>query len=581
MIQPSLQIGGGDWAVKETKLLGTNPLLNEKLPVEIDVTNATIGTRVNKQGIIENGPKNLVVGSELSPLTSWTFGSNTNSIVVNSTTSKDPNGGFTASYFTYSGQFAGIKQLFNLQLGLTYTISIWAKSDTNTNTLVFWNETSPQTNLGLFTPTNEWVRYKTTFVAYQTGTQNINFAQDRNNSNFGSLWVWGIQLEQSSVATEYYPTTTRTNLARIDYSSGEAALLIEPQKTNIALYSQEFDNAYWLKVRASITPNVIVSPDGSLTADKLVEDTSNNNHYLWKFIGTVSNGDTRAVSIHVKKAERSVVTLQCLGVSGFQATFNLDTQTISNSSGLYGGNSPSSTTIIALANGWFRISISGVFNVSNNNSTLVTNILLSNGASQTYLGDGTSGLHIWGAQIEVGSYATSYIPTLASAVTRNADVISKTGISDLINSQEGVFFLEIAALTATQEGNKAISFSDGTFNNRIQIEFTNGNNSSSCRVVVGNSSQSSFGNFIPVTTNFTKIAFFYKLNQFKVFVNGIQFQTTGTSGSVNSANTLNNLVFGIANGSGGSLNNFEGRLKSLQLYKTALTDAQLITLTTI
>jgi hypothetical protein len=68
MIQPSLQIGGGDWAVKETKLLGTNPVLNEKLPVEIDVTNATIGTRVNKEGIIENGPKNLLTFSQIPRL---------------------------------------------------------------------------------------------------------------------------------------------------------------------------------------------------------------------------------------------------------------------------------------------------------------------------------------------------------------------------------------------------------------------------------------------------------------------------------------------------------------------------------
>jgi hypothetical protein len=575
MIQPSLQIGGGDWAVKETKLLGTNPVLNEKLPVEIDVTNATIGTRVNKEGIIENGPKNLLTFSEDLSNNNWVKNQN---LTVSISNILSPNGTLDAWLVNSNDAFVSLTNSYNVNpVILTHTRSIWARTVSGVGKIHLMAFSANSNSL--FNVTEEWQRF--TLNGYGATGGNAFYVDFRGSTNINKVIVWHPQAEEGPVATEYYPTTTRTNLARIDYSSGEAALLIEPQRTNIALYSQEFDNAYWLKVRASITPNVIVSPDGSLTADKLVEDTSNNNHYLWKFIGTVSNGDTRAVSIHVKKAERSVVTLQCLGVSGFQATFNLDTQTISNSSGLYGGNSPSSTTIIALANGWFRISISGVFNVSNNNSTLVTNILLSNGASQTYLGDGTSGLHIWGAQIEVGSYATSYIPTLASAVTRNADVISKTGISDLINSQEGVFFLEIAALTATQEGNKAISFSDGTFNNRIQIEFTNGNNSSSCRVVVGNSSQSSFGNFIPVTTNFTKIAFFYKLNQFKVFVNGIQFQTTGTSGSVNSANTLNNLVFGIANGSGGSLNNFEGRLKSLQLYKTALTDAQLITLTTI
>ena len=202
-------------------------------------------------------------------------------------------------------------------------------------------------------------------------------------------------------------TVTRATTATRVNEAG----LIELVPYNLLLRSQEFDNAYWLKVRSSITANAVIAPDGTLTSDKLVEDTSTNNHYFWRYIGPVRSGGIKTFSVFVKKAERSVVRLECLGVSGFFGVFNLDTLTVT-AGGLYGGTSPSSTSITPLANDWYRISISGVFNISNSNSTLIGRVFLHNGTSENYLGDGTSGLYIWGAQLVEGSSALTYQKTV-------------------------------------------------------------------------------------------------------------------------------------------------------------------------
>jgi hypothetical protein len=170
----------------------------------------------------------------------------------------------------------------------------------------------------------------------------------------------------------------------------------------------------WLKERSSITPNAVIAPDGTLTSDKLVEDTSTNTHYLWRFIGSVSNGDIKTFSVFVKKAERSVVRLECFGVSGFFGVFDLDTLTVT-AGGMYGGTSPSSTSIIPLANDWYRISISGGFNTSNSGQTGIGRVFLHDGITDllaSYKGDGTSGLYVWGAQLVEGSSALTYQKTV-------------------------------------------------------------------------------------------------------------------------------------------------------------------------
>jgi hypothetical protein len=179
-------------------------------------------------------------------------------------------------------------------------------------------------------------------------------------------------------------------------------------------------------------------------------------------------------------------------------------------------------------------------------------------------------------QLEAGAYATSYIPTVASTVTRNADVISKTGISDLINSPEGALFVEMSALS--NDGSlRNITLNDGTINNEIRLFYSSISNTITYRILVGGTIIVNSINSVTTTTLFNKIAIKWKQNDFKMFVNGSIVSGSVTTGNSFSANTLNRLNFSRAN----SNEPFAGKIKSLQVYPTALSDAQLESLTTL
>jgi hypothetical protein len=113
---------------------------------------------------------------------------------------------------------------------------------------------------------------------------------------------------------------------------------------------------------------------------------------------------------------------------------------------------------------------------------------------------------LWGAQLEAGAYPTSYIPTTTIAVQRDADVISKTGISDLIGQTEGVLFVETAALNNDLTGNRSISISDGSSNNRIVINYNFTSNNIQTVVTVAGVSQTSINHVLADETDFAKIA---------------------------------------------------------------------------
>ena len=180
-------------------------------------------------------------------------------------------------------------------------------------------------------------------------------------------------------------------------------------------------------------------------------------------------------------------------------------------------------------------------------------------------------------QIELGGFATSYIPTLASAVTRNADLISKSGISDLINSEEGVLFLEMAAFS-NDTSSRSIVISNGS-NSYIYIRFDSFANRVLCQFFInGVSASSNLTHTLSDSSNFNKLAIVYSSSKFNLFANG-QSVSTSTPTLVNSANTYNKITFGTDGQA--NTGNFAGKIKSCQIYKGALTDAELTNLTTI
>jgi hypothetical protein len=331
-------------------------------------------------------------------------------------------------------------------------------------------------------------------------------------------------------------------------------LLVEPQRTNITTYSEQFDNAGWSKYIGSVTANATTSPNGTTTADKFIDSTDNDIHAIYKAY-TIS-GDT-TFSIYVKAAEYSKIAFTNLSDSG-TAKFDLSNGTIISTAANW-----KNSTIESINNGWYRIS-STTNGVSG--AKAIGTSLLNSSNQEVFVGTGTSGIFLWGAQVEAGSYATSYIPTTSASVTRNADVISKTGISSLIGQTEGTVFLEYPNFKT--DGNEGlVGIDDGSGNNRI-LFYSDSNNRITAQVRTNGVTQqpSSYS----VSGN-VKVAIAYNSSGFVFYVNGT-LRFTGTAvvfSNAMSVFTFNHL--GIA----ASITN------AAALWKTRLTNDELASLTTL
>jgi hypothetical protein len=271
--------------------------------------------------------------------------------------------------------------------------------------------------------------------------------------------------------------TAAINAPRFDYDPVTLApkgLLIEEQRTNLLLRSEEFQTT-WVNERSSDQVNVIVSPAGTLTGSKLVEDTTATaTHLILQGISGLASGSTLTFTMYLKAAERISARLQINDGASLantvSANFDVSTGVASatQSTGTFTG---ASSTITAVGNGWFRCSISGV-------ATGVTGVqcrvLLVSGSSVTYTGDGVSGIYIYGAQLEAGAFATSYIPTVASQVTRAVDaaVMTGTNFSSWYNQAEGTLYGESSIPAINTSGVSiyaSATISDGTINNFLNI----------------------------------------------------------------------------------------------------------------
>jgi hypothetical protein len=569
--QASLIIGEGNWAVKSDNLLGYKLLNGGYYPREIDVTRATTGTRVNADGLVELVPYNLVTYSEQFDNSDWIKYESTitaNNIIA-------PNGTLTADKFADTS-VNGVHVFYRSAWDTTQkTFSIYAKEGTSskifiqngTTGLGVYFNLSTQSIVtdtgftGAITNVNDgWFRLSVTHTAAATQTLAVGlFTGTSTDSYIGTgsyVYIWGAQLVDGSVAKDYLPTTDRLDVARIDYSSGSGALLVEPQRTNIFTYSSSFDNSAWPKYEASITANNTTAPDGTTTADKVIPSTANDAHGIERPV----TGAAQSFSVYAKAGEYSRIAL-LFTVHNAQAKFNLINGTVISTSGTV------TASIEDAGNGWYRCIISTTLTTHNEARIYV----LDNSSNFNYIGNGTNGLFIWGAQLEAGSYATSYIPTTSASVTRNADVISKTGISSLIGQTEGTLFCEVLQMG----GNTIVPFqlSDTTNSNRAQIEIS-GVGAPLCVVSSGGVNTAVIvGSYVPFN-QYHKIAVTYKANEFKLYVNGA-LVGTDTSGAV----PISLSAVYIGSESGTTYAGFE--MKSAVHWKQVLTNDQLISLTTI
>lgn len=312
---------------------------------------------------------------------------------------------------------------------------------------------------------------------------------------------------------------------RIDFDPATQVckgLLIEEQRTNLLTYSENFDNGAWFKARSQINSNVIVAPDGTLTADKLVEDTQTGAHHVTKTGYVFTNGTTYCLSVYVQAAERSKGTLNLgNGLSGFgggtgtiaAATYDLIAGTCVKST------YADSAGIEQLSGGWFRVWLVGTCTTGAADNVFVG--FLNNGTTPNYTGDGTSGLYLWGAQLETGSVATSYIPTVASTVTRAADQASMTGtnFSNWYNQTEGTVYFSGDSPKAVTAAEMNWSINDGTSNNQIFNRKTTSNYIGTA-VIFNNVAQADVSNSMVISENVVyKCVASYKLDDISMIVN--------------------------------------------------------------
>ena len=256
------------------------------------------------------------------------------------------------------------------------------------------------------------------------------------------------------------------NKPRLDYSDGACpSLLLEPTSTNKIQYSEDFSNAYWAKSGSSVAGG-FVSPSGDTSAFKLVESASNGEHFVKHTSLTVAD-DKYSFTIFAKAGGNS--KLRVRGENFFDnvtgADFDLTAKTATNLS--EGVNAK----IVEISNGWFKCTFTSLSNGIVGNSGHFGIYLLDDNGDVSWLGDGTNGVYIYGAQLEQQSYATSYIKTEGTVITRSADSATGSGDSTVINSTQGVLYFEGSAL-ADEVLDRRISLSDGTLNNYVSIGYS-------------------------------------------------------------------------------------------------------------
>ncbi len=343
-------------------------------------------------------------------------------------------------------------------------------------------------------------------------------------------------------------------------------LLLEPQRENLQVYSEEFSNAAWSKSGSLVTADQIISPDGNLTADKLNDNNSGTGVVqIFDNIFSLTSSGTYTFSVFAKKGTINYVALRTENFttpSNSTSYFDLD-------SGALGTiDSQHTAKITNYGNGWYRCSIT--FTLSTD--VAGTLVIRANEADNTpnVVMNGNKNIYLWGAMMEESSFASSYIHTPTNAtVTRSADICNDSGTSAEFNDSEGVLFAEIAAL-ANDLTRRDISISDGTTSNRVVLRYDNSSNR--LRVFVNGTSDSITVLGYTITDTL-KIAYKYKVNDYAIWVNGTEAGTNTSSTDIPSG--LNQLNFDQANGT----NNFYGKVKQVIYFNEALSDSELQTLT--
>jgi hypothetical protein len=360
------------------------------------------------------------------------------------------------------------------------------------------------------------------------------------------------------------------NEPRFDYDPVTKAvkgLLIEEQRTNLLTYSEQFDNGSWLMTRASVSPNHALAPDGTLTADKLIEGAVTGGKYVYKG-GSVTEGVAHTLSVYAKAGERNYIEVSAFNTPSALPRFDLTTGavTVANANAI-------ATSATPCKDGWWRLSVTVIPTVTGNMFFGFTVVDTATGTSG-YTGDGTSGIYIWGAQLEAGAFPTSYIPTTTAQVTRAADVASVNELSPWYRQDEGT--LAVDYLLGADNSNCGVAnIAEGaTSTDRMMMRYSSGA-IAQAEITTGGVSQANLAPSGYNTPGAYKRAISYSADWFQQAINGALPSAADTSVVVPTA--VNTLKIGHEVGASSFLN---GHIKSIKYLPRALSNTELQEITT-
>ena len=555
---------------------------------DMTVVRATSATRVNSAGLIEIARTNLVLQSQTFENVYWVknLGGVASAPVVTPNVETAPDGTTTADRVVFnlnggtaSGDISQLESALFSSVSITRTQSVYIKTtDGTTKVFTFVSPTGAATSI---TVTSVYQRFTWTTTAINAGTIRLRLrgsASGEGTATSATIAIWGAQYEDGSVATDYIPTTTSirtkfagitqdgssaSNIPRIDYPplGGCPSILVEPQRTNLLTYSEQFDNAGWNKTNTTVTANTTTSPDGTLTADKIIPNTTNGTHNVNRSI-TVSTSTAYTASLYAKKGEYSGLRINFISSANTFISVNLNTGVIQS----FGGSIYLSSSIESVGNDWYRVTMTFLPPVA----TSSLNFIVENPVGTvTFAGDNTSGIYLWGAQLESGSNATSYIPTVAATVTRNADSFTLNNIytNGLLSASGGTWFVDLRNnIPLTRDANSVgLNLDTSLGSNGFAIR----NNASAQRLTISKYISNVRTELYLTTTNTCKIAIKWNGTTADIFENGTK---------VVSATSFTPTAMQVINGSSTDVSK---NINQMSLWATPLTDTQLAILTTI
>jgi hypothetical protein len=399
---------------------------------------------------------------------------------------------------------------------------------------------------------------------WATGKDTVLAFNDQNN-NFKPLpFSFSRDTSGTVVNKDGLIETVGSGEPRIDFKDNtKGALLLEPQRTNYLTQSNQFDTT-WSLDNITISSNE-TGVGESVDAWKLIPSTVNTSHRIKNSVSGTQNLAV-TLSVYAKADGYNFLRISENGSTGDYATFNL-------LDGIVENNTSSEAKIESVGNGWYRCSSSIIATTSHRFDMYV---MQSATIQEPWSGDGTSGIYIQYAQLEQGSYATSYIPTSgqANGVTRSGDSSSQTVPDGVIGQTEGTMFVDFNIKTGQGIGGIIELINPSDVSSRVLLwDATALNNN--INLVAFFSAKSSSITLNNVSIGNHKAVLIYSNSFTKFFLDGVKI---GEQASNNPYSNMNKIDF---NHTSGGVNFQKKTIKDVKLYNNALTDQEAIALTTI